>query len=867
MIKKNFFVIVTIFFALGAMAQQSKVPLYKNKSAPVDARISDLLKRMTMDEKIAQLSHLHGVQIYSGQELDMQKLESAAGDRGYGCVEAFKLTGPNCSRATYAIQKYMVEKTRLGIPIFTVTESLHGSVQDGSTIYPQAVALGSTFNTDLAYRMAAAISPELKAQGMKQTLSPGLDVVRDLRWGRVEESFGEDPWLVGQMGIAQVRGYLDNGISPMLKPFGPGSSPQGGLNMATEEASERTIREIHLKPYEMAVSNTNIMAVMSSYNTWNRVPNSASHFLLTELLRNEWGFRGYVYSDWNAVNFLKRFHHAAADDTEAAKMALTAGLDLEALSKCYQSLKGLVENDELDVKYVDLAVSRVLRAKFETGLFDNPFHDTTNYDKKVHTPAAIQLSREIADEAIVLLKNEKDLLPLDAKKYKSIAVIGPNADQVQFGDYTWSRNNKDGITPLAGLKNLLKNKIEINYAKGCDLVTDDSSGFADAVNIAKRSDLSIVFVGSASASLARDYSNATSGEGFDLSDLDLTGVQQNLIRSVHATGKPVVVVLVTGKPFSIPWLKENIPAIVVQWYGGERSGDAIADMLFGNTNPSAKLPFSFPQSVGHLPVFYNHLPSDKGIYKRPGAPNKPGKDYVFSSPDPLWAFGYGMSYTNFKYLGTELSDSVFHAADTVTIKVKVQNTGSRDGKEVVQLYVRDIVSSIVTPVKQLKDFKKPFIKAGETATVTLTLPVAELALFDLNMKRVVEPGDFELQIGSASDDIRLMNIIKVVDPEKSKAIKNIRKENPDSELKNENEKEEQKIITVSGYVQDVQAAPIANVKVKATRSGKEFVTKADGRFSIQAYTNDQLIFSAPGYNGATLQVKGQSSLNVILHYQ
>jgi beta-glucosidase len=461
-----------------------EIPVYKDPAKPVEQRVTDLLGRMTLEEKIAQLSHLHSYQLYSGQEVDMRKLAEAAGNISYGCVEGFNLTGNHVRKAFHDIQRYMVENTRWGIPVLTVSESLHGSVHDGSTIFPQSVALGSTFNTGLAYRMAASVAAELKSQGIIQTLSPGLDVVRDLRWGRVEESFGEDPYLVGRMGIAQVNGYIDGDVAPMLKPYGPGGAPLGGLNLASVESGERDVRNIHIKPYEMVVRNTPVKAVMTSYNSWNGIPNTASHFLLTEILRDEWGFTGYVYSDWGAVRMLKDFHHTAEDAETAAIQALLAGVDVEASSSCYLSLTNAVQSGRLDEKEIDRAVARVLRVKFELGLFENPYRGSDLPGTVMRTGEAVALSREVADEAIVLMKNENNLLPLNADSIRSLAVIGPNADQVQFGDYTWSRNNADGVTPLEGIRKIAGNRIKIHYARGCDLVTDDTSGFADAISAA-----------------------------------------------------------------------------------------------------------------------------------------------------------------------------------------------------------------------------------------------------------------------------------------------------------------------------------------------------------------------------------------------
>lgn len=440
-------------------------------------------------------------------------------------------------------------------------------------------------------------------------------------------------------------------------------------------------------------------------------------------------------------------------------------------------------------------------------------------------------------------------------------MIGPNANQVQFGDYTWSRSNKDGVTPLEGLKKRVGNKIKINYAAGCDLITDNKSGFDEAVAAVKASDMAVVFVGSSSASLARDYSDATCGEGFDLSSLELTGVQEELVEEIYAIGKPVIVVLVTGKPFSISWIKEHIPAIVVQWYGGEKAGDAIADMLLGNINPSAKLPFSFPQSVGHLPVFYNHLPTDKGFYRRPGRPNEPGRDYVFSSPAPLWSFGHGLSYTTFEYLNAHYSAELLHPSDTLIVSVSLKNTGSVAGKEVVQLYVRDVVSSVVTPVKQLKAFSKPFLQPGEMQTVVLKLPIQELALYDLSMKKVVEEGEYEIQIGTASDDIRLRRTIFVG---RQPVTSNSLGHNDfcmDEIVKNPGRK-----IKVAGCVRDVQATPISGIEIKSNYSGRTVISKEGGRYSILTVENDVLTISAKGFETVNIKVNKQKDIDIKLNY-
>ena len=642
----------------------------------------------------------------------------------------------------------------------------------------------------------------------------------------------------------------------MIKHFGAHGAPQGGLNLASVSCGQRELLSIYLKTFETVVKEAKPWAVMSSYNSWNNEPNSSSHYLMTELLRDRWDFQGYVYSDWGAIGMLNYFHKTAQNSAEAAIQALTAGLDAEASDNSYAELQQLVENGMLDVKYIDQAVARILTAKFNMGLFEYPLPMEKNYDKVVHAPAHVSLARKIAEESIVLLQNENNILPLQMNKLKSIAVIGPNADQVQFGDYTWSRDNKDGVTLLEALKERVGNQLTLNYAKGCDLVTDDRSGFKEAVDVAKKSDVCIVVVGSASASLARDYSNATCGEGFDLSDLTLTGVQEDLVEAIHATGKPVIVVLLSGKPFAMSWIKENIPGIVVQWYPGEQGGLALADMLLGKVNPSGKLNYSFPQSVGHLPCYYNYLPTDKGFYRSPGSKNKPGKDYVFSSPKALWAFGHGLSYTDFEYLSATTSKEDYACEDVIEVTIAIRNTGDYDGLEVPQVYVRDMVSSVVIPVQELKGFEKVLIKKGETKQVIIKIPVSELALYNKEMKKVVEPGAFELQIGRASDDIRIKKVI-TVERASEKYIPTLRdKEKKVSSTKNMTATP----VVVKGTIRDVQANLLPQVTVKVGK--EEVVTNSKGEYSIRAMSTDTLIVSGSKFKTEHISIEGRQVINI-----
>ncbi len=852
---KNLFTWVIGFACCVSSVQAQQAP-YKNPLVPTEMRVNDLLQRMTLKEKIAQIRHLHSWDVFEGQQLNPDRLAQMCAAGGFGFFEGFPLTAVSTRKAFREIQTYLVEKTRLGIPGFSVAESLHGVVQDGATIYPQNIAMGSTFNVDLAYEKTRQISGELNTMGVKQVLAPCIDVVRDLRWGRVEESFGEDPFLCSRMAVSEVKGYMEHGISPMLKHYGPHGNPLGGLNLASVECGVRDLFDIYLKPFETVCKETGIMAVMSSYNSWNREPNSASYFMLTEILRNTFGFRGYVYSDWGVIDMLIRFHKTAVDSYEAASQVIKAGLDVEASSACFLALEEKVLSGEFDVKYIDQAVRRVLRAKFELGLFEDPYQEKANYRIPIHTDESVALSKRIADESTVLLKNDNNLLPLDAKKLRSIAVIGPNADCVQFGDYTWSKKKTDGVTPLEGIQKLVGKKVKVNYAKGCSIASLDTSGIDEAVQAALQSDVAIVFVGSSCTAFVRHSSEpSTSGEGIDLSDISLTGAQNELIQAVQATGKPVVVVLVAGKPFAIPYVKKNIPAVLAQWYAGEQAGTSIADILFGKVNPSGKTSFSFPQSTGHLPVYYNHLSTDKGYYKEPGSYEKPGRDYVFSSPDALWVFGHGLSYTTFDFEKVSANKRQYHPYDTIQVSVQLKNTGKMEGKEVVQVYVRDMVSSVMTPVKQLKAFTKVGLRPGESKKVTLSIPVSELFLTDNQGKRFLEPGTFELQVGSSSENIASRIRVEVGESASHSADKS-------GNMAQETRQVNGKLIEIKGSVRDVQATPVHGVRVQASFSQNEISTDKDGRYTIMAHEDECLIFSKVGYVTQKQEIQSRKQINI-----
>lgn len=749
---------------------------YRDAQLPTEQRVEDLLSRMTLEEKISQLSQCFsdGVKM-NGKDADLASLEKSFGSNSPGVL--FGSLGGDIelmARRLAACQKYFREKTRLGIPALTANEALHGVLAKGATIYPQFLALGCTWNPALARQMGAQISQEASAAGLIQLLTPMIEVVRDPRWGRVEECIGEDPFLVGRMCSAYtlgLQGDLRNGkiLAPdkclaMLKTVAGYSAPVNGINIAPCILGERELRSVYLPPVEEVIRETGVLCVMPSYNEVDGIPSHANHWLLTDVLRGEWGFRGYTYSDWGGVTFNYSLHHVAADKADAARQAIEAGVDVEAPGPdCYQYLGELVKSGKVSESVIDRACGRVLYAKFAAGLFDGrPDADLNGLAKMIRSPAHVALSERIADESIVLLKNVNHLLPLDPTRLKSVAVIGPNADQVEFGDYCWSKNNHDGVTILRGLRERLGARVKINYAKGCDLVGLSTNGFAAAVKAAKQSDIAIVVLGDTSMILSgvgwEDKSlpaSGTVGEGYDVTDPVPPGVQQDLVRAVLKAGKPVVVVFLNGRPYSVPWMKKQVPAIVEAFYPGQEQGYAVADVLLGKVNPSGHLSMSVPQNAGHIPTVADYKPSGRGYYHRPGSREKPGRDYVFSSPAPLWAFGYGLSYTDFKYSNLKVETPVLATNGNLKISFDLTNTGKRTGKEVAQVYIHDKVSSVTTPVMRLAGFEKVELQPGEVRRVHVTIPALELALWNRQMQHVVEPGSFSVMVAASAEDVRL----------------------------------------------------------------------------------------------------------------
>ncbi len=738
---------------------------YKDAGAPVDARVEDLLSRMTLEEKVQQLT-MHGLGAFPHIGEVVGVCDSP--------FEGLELIANKSKEA----KKHAKEKTRLGIPPIQIAECLHGLLAYGATIYPQAIAQGSTWNPELIERMSAQIAEEASSVGVDQALSPLFDLIRDPRYGRNEECYAEDPYLVAEIGKAFVTGMQgkpeqtrtgipEGKLMCTAKHFAGYSVPAAGINLAPASLGEREMRTLHLYPFEKVVKEANVYSVMPSYNETDGIPAHANHHLLTEILRHEWGFEGYVFSDYGGASHLTHFHKTAPDKKEAAYQAFTAGLDLEAARPdIYPHIAELVKEGRLSEADVDVAVRRILKAKFRSGVFDKKYADVKNIKKHVHTPEHIALAKTIADESIVLLQNNDNILPLNPDKIKSIAVVGPNANQVQYGDYSYTRDNKSGVTVLQGITDLVGDKVKVNYAKGCGISSLDTTGIAEAVEAAKESDVVVAVLGETSVILSglgwgrgpgdMEADDAfTTGEGYDITDINPIGVQRELLQALKATGKPIVLVLVHGRPWSIVWEKDNMDAILEAWYPGEQGGNSVADIIFGKVNPSGRLNATIPQSAGHIPVAYDYKPSAKGINREPGTPEKPGRDYVFSSPAPVFPFGHGLSYTDFEYSDMQISGETF-GNDGVTVSVNVKNTGSVPGKEVVQLYVNDKISSVTTPVKALKGFSKISLAPGESRRVSFTVAPADLGLWNRDMKYVTEPGDFDFMFGKSSENIQCM---------------------------------------------------------------------------------------------------------------
>ncbi|PSJ38461.1 glycoside hydrolase family 3 N-terminal domain-containing protein [Allosphingosinicella deserti] len=764
----------------------SERPLYKDPAQPVDRRVEDLLQRMTLEEKVGQMisiwEHKDKIQNARGdfspaaasrtfpnglgqisRPSDRRgvKAENAPGSNGAAGAAAgvANRTAREAAEYANAAQRWAIEKTRLGIPLLMHEEALHGYVARGATSFPQSIGLASTWDPALVERIFSVASREMRAAGANLALAPVVDVARDPRWGRIEETYGEDPYLVGTIGLAAIRGFQGSTL-PLardkvfvtLKHLTGHGQPENGTNVGPADISERNLRTNFFPPFERAVKELPVMSVMASYNEIDGIPSHSSKWLLTDVLRGEWGFKGAVVSDYFAIRELITRHKMTDDPKVAAEMAIKAGVDAETPDgEAYVHLPELVRKGIVPQSLIDDSVRRILTMKFQAGLFENPYVDVASADARTATPDAIALAREAARKAMVLLKNDKNVLPLDAGALKRVAVLGTHARDTPIGGY--SDVPRHVVSVLEGIQKEGQGRFQVDYAEAVritrsrswsadpvDLVPAEENRrlIAEAVETAKKADVVVMVLGDNEQTSREAWADAHLG---DRASIDMIGQQEELAKAIFALGKPTVVLLLNGRPLSVNYLAENAPALIEGWYLGQETGNAVADILFGRASPGGKLPVSIARNVGQLPIYYNHKPTAR-------------RGYLFDQTSPLYPFGYGLSYTSFTMSAPRLADASVKMGRDVRVRVDVTNTGRRQGDEVVQLYVRDDEASVTRPVKELKRFERVTLKPGERRTVTFDLKPDDLAFWNREMKKVVEPGTFTISAGPNSVDLK-----------------------------------------------------------------------------------------------------------------
>lgn len=769
-----------------AFAQDSEKPgrdaVYRDASQPVERRVEDLLSRMTLEEKVAQMIGIwegkgaiqnaagdfnaerastafpHGLGQISRPQ-DKRGVDASQNGAAGAATDAVNRTGRETAEYCNAAQRWAVENTRLGIPILMHEEALHGYVARGATSFPQSIALASTWDPELVEQCFSVAAREMRARGALLALAPVVDVARDPRWGRIEETYGEDPHLVAEMGLAAIRGFqgeylplAPDKVFVTLKHMTGHGQPENGTNVGPANISERTLRENFFPPFERAVTELPVMAVMASYNEIDGQPSHANHWLLHHVLRGEWGYRGAVVSDYFAVRELNTRHHMFRTIEEAAARALHAGVDIELPDgEGYIKFPEMVRDGRIDIADIDAAVRRLLTMKFLSGAFENPYVDARRADALTATPDAVALARKAAQKAVVLLKNEGGLLPLDPSKIQRMAVLGTHARDTPIGGY--SDVPAHVVSVLEGLQVAADGKFQVDYAEGVR-ITESRSWSADAVDLvspevnarlieeavatARNADTIVMVLGDNEQTSREAWADEHLG---DRASLDLIGQQNDLARAIFALNKPTVVILLNGRPLSANYLAENAAALVEGWYLGQETGHAVADVIFGRANPGGKLPVSIARNVGQLPIFYNHKPTSR-------------RGYLFDETSPLYPFGYGLSYTTFDISAPRLAKTTIGRFEHVRVEVDVANTGDRAGDEVVQLYVRDDFASITRPVLELKHFKRVTLEPGARTTVSFEIAPRDLSLWDEDMHRVVEPGTFTISAGPNSRDLK-----------------------------------------------------------------------------------------------------------------
>ncbi len=762
--------------------------VFEDPTEPVEKRITDLLSKMTLEEKTCQTATLYGYKRVLKDEMPVASWKNEVWKDGIAnideelnslashtdnAVSQYSYPYSKHAEAINTIQKWFVEETRMGIPVDFTNEGIHGLCHDRATPLPAPIGIGSTWDKALVYQAGKVVGREAKALGYTNVYAPILDPARDQRWGRVVECYGEDPFLIGELGTQMVLGIQEQGVASTLKHYAVYSVPKGGRdgNARTDpHVAPREMYQIYLYPFKQVIKEAHPMGVMSSYNDWDGVPITGSHFFLTELLREKFGFTGYVVSDSEAVEFLYSKHHVAADYKSAVKQAIEAGLNVRTNFTMPQTfimpLRELVKEGSVSMKTLDQRVADVLRVKFKLGLFDHPYvADPKAADQIVHTAADEQFAMQLNRESMVLLKNQQGLLPLDKGKLKNILVTGPLATEKGYAISRYGPSNNPVTTMLEGIKSYAGAGVKVNYSKGCNIIdatwpeseiiptpltTDEQAGIDDAVAQAKQADVIIAVVGE---------DEKLVGESLTRTGLNLPGRQLQLLQALQATGKPVVMVMINGQPLTINWESKYLPAILEAWFPGPQAGKVVAETLFGDNNPGGKLSITFPKTTGQIEFNFPFKPASQANQPSSG-PNGYGKTSVNGA---LYPFGYGLSYTTFEYGNLNINQPTAHSQGDITVTVDVTNTGKVKGNEVVQLYLKDEVSSVTTYEYDLRGFERVPLQAGEKKTVKFTLHPDDLALLDKNMNWTVEPGKFQVMIGNSSEDIRLKAEFEIKD--------------------------------------------------------------------------------------------------------
>ncbi len=766
-----------VLFFLGLISTSYIAePPYKNAKLPIPVRVKDLLSRMTLEEKAAQTICIWAQKqrMFTNKAFDpiktAKEFPNGVGQiarPNEGVIPFGKIgtgfNGRQMAELCNTIQKHFIENTRLGIPVTFHEESLHGNQATEATVFPTPLAMSSSWNLDLMHEVYTGIAEEVRARGGRQVLAPVVDLTQDPRWGRTEETMGEDPYLISRMGVTICKAYqgnseiLDNKhVATTLKHFGVHGQAEGGSNIGPVFADERTLRSVFFPPFKACIQEGKAMNLMPCYAELRSEPVHGSKWLLTDMLRKDWGFQGVIVSDYDAIKNLQTVHKVSADAEETAIRSFNAGVDIETPDPYgFTSIVKLVKSGKISMARLDDAVSRILTAKFRMGLFDDPYVDPNRAEEITGGAAMRALSLKAARQSMVLLKNEGNILPLDKSKVKKVAIIGPNANKCLLGGYT--DQPKQSVGPLQALREKYGKDIEFLYAEGTRLTEsgdwfsdvnvatpreDNLKRIAEAVEVAKKADAVILFLGGNEAISKEAWADSHMG---DLTNLDLFATQDELVEALKPLKKPTAAFVLSGPPLTISKLAQNVPAIIYGFYLGQESGYAMAETIFGDNNPTGKLSISIPRSTGHIPVYYYHKPSAR-------------RGYNFGDISPLYSFGHGLSYTTYAYKNLSIDQSQIKSNGNATVTIEVTNTGTRQGEEIVQLYVSDLISTLTRPVKELKDFARVSLNPGETKTVSFKITPDKLSYLNQDLKEVVEPGDFEIMVGGSLNKVEKVKL-------------------------------------------------------------------------------------------------------------